>query len=205
MEKYRPTIFLNDKNIDVRKVFSPAPFSCPLPPSPPPFPHSPQNIMPSFDIVSEVNKVELKNAIEQTNKEVSNRFDFKGSDARVEQTELELTLYADDDFKLSQVKDVMLNKMAKRQVDVRLLDEKPKEKIGGDKVKQIINVKNGIETELGKKIQRLIKDSKLKVTAAIQGETVRITGAKRDDLQAVMALCKSKIDEVPLQFENFRD
>jgi hypothetical protein len=118
---------------------------------------------------------------------------------------LELTLYADDDFKLSQVKDVMLNKMAKRQVDVRLLDEKPKEKIGGDKVKQIINVKNGIETELGKKIQRLIKDSKLKVTAAIQGETVRITGAKRDDLQAVMALCKSKIDEVPLQFENFRD
>jgi uncharacterized protein YajQ (UPF0234 family) len=212
MEKYRPTIFLNDKNIDVRKVFSPAPFSCPLPPapcplppSPPPFPHSPQNIMPSFDIVSEVNKVELKNAIEQTNKEVSNRFDFKGSDARVEQKELELTLYADDDFKLSQVKDVMLNKMAKRQVDVRLLDEKPKEKIGGDKVKQIINVKNGIETELGKKIQRLIKDSKLKVTAAIQGETVRITGAKRDDLQAVMALCKSKIDEVPLQFENFRD
>jgi uncharacterized protein YajQ (UPF0234 family) len=205
MEKYRPTIFLNDKNIDVRKVFSPAPFSCPLPPSPPPFPHSPQNIMPSFDIVSEVNKVELKNAIEQTNKEVSNRFDFKGSDARVEQTELELTLYADDDFKLSQVKDVMLNKMAKRQVDVRLLDEKPKEKIGGDKVKQIINVKNGIETELGKKIQRLIKDSKLKVTAAIQGETVRVTGAKRDDLQAVMALCKSKIDEVPLQFENFRD
>jgi uncharacterized protein YajQ (UPF0234 family) len=203
MEKYRPTIFLNDKNIDVRKVFSPAP--CPLPPSPPPFPHSPQNIMPSFDIVSEVNKVELKNAIEQTNKEVSNRFDFKGSDARVEQTELELTLYADDDFKLSQVKDVMLNKMAKRQVDVRLLDEKPKEKIGGDKVKQIINVKNGIETELGKKIQRLIKDSKLKVTAAIQGETVRVTGAKRDDLQAVMALCKSKIDEVPLQFENFRD
>jgi uncharacterized protein YajQ (UPF0234 family) len=205
MQKYRPTIFLNDKNIDVRKVFSPAPFSCPLPPSPPPFPHSPQNIMPSFDIVSEVNKVELKNAIEQTNKEVSNRFDFKGSDARVEQTELELTLYADDDFKLSQVKDVMLNKMAKRQVDVRLLDEKPKEKIGGDKVKQIINVKNGIETELGKKIQRLIKDSKLKVTAAIQGETVRVTGAKRDDLQAVMALCKSKIDEVPLQFENFRD
>jgi uncharacterized protein YajQ (UPF0234 family) len=152
--------------------------------------------MPSFDIVSEANKVELKNAIEQTNKEVSNRFDFKGSDARVEQKELELTLFADDDFKLSQVKDVMLNKMAKRQVDVRLLDEKPKEKIGGDKVKQVINVKNGIETELGKKIQRLIKDSKLKV---------RVTGAKRDDLQAAMALCKSKIDEVPLQFENFRD
>lgn len=163
--------------------------------------------MPSFDILSEVNKVELKNAIEQANKEISNRFDFKGSDARIElkEKELELTLYADDDFKLSQVKDVMMNKMAKRQVDVRLLDEKPKEKIGGDKVKQVVKVKNGIETELGKKIQRLIKDSKIKVTAAIQGEVVRVSGNKRDDLQAVIALCKSKVDEVPLQFENFRD
>lgn len=161
--------------------------------------------MPSFDIESEVNKVELKNAIEQTNKEVSTRFDFKGSDARVEQKELELTLYADDDFKLGQVKDVMLNKMAKRGVDVRLLDEKNKEKIGGDKVKQVINVKNGIETELAKKIVKLIKDAKIKVTASIQGETVRVQGAKRDDLQAAIALCKTKIDEVPLQFNNFRD
>lgn len=161
--------------------------------------------MPSFDIESEVNKVELKNAIEQTNKEVSTRFDFKGSDARVEQKELELTVYADDDFKLGQVKDVMLSKMAKRGVDVRLLDEKNKEKIGGDKVKQIINVKNGIETELAKKIVKLIKDAKIKVTASIQGETVRVQGAKRDDLQAAIALCKTKIDEVPLQFNNFRD
>lgn len=161
--------------------------------------------MPSFDIASEANKVELKNAVEQTNKEVSNRFDFKGSDARVEQKELELTLYADDDFKLGQVKDVLLNKMAKRNVDVRLLDEKNKEKIGGDKVKQIINVKNGIETELAKKIVKLIKDAKIKVTASIQGETVRVQGSKRDDLQAAIALCKAKIDEVPLQFNNFRD
>lgn len=161
--------------------------------------------MPSFDIASEANKVELKNAVEQTNKEVSNRFDFKGSDARVEQKELELTLYADDDFKLGQVKDVLLNKMAKRNVDVRLLDEKNKEKIGGDKVKQVINVKNGIETELAKKIVKLIKDAKIKVTASIQGETVRVQGSKRDDLQAAIALCKSKIDEVPLQFNNFRD
>ena len=161
--------------------------------------------MPSFDIASEANKVELKNAVEQTNKEVSNRFDFKGSDARVEQKELELTLYADDDFKLGQVKDVLLNKMAKRNVDVRLLDEKNKEKIGGDNVKQIINVKNGIETELAKKIVKLIKDAKIKVTASIQGETVRVQGSKRDDLQAAIALCKSKIDEVPLQFNNFRD
>ena len=161
--------------------------------------------MPSFDIESEVNKVELKNAIEQTNKEVSTRFDFKGSDARVEQKELELTLFADDDFKLGQVKDVMLNKMAKRGVDARLLDEKDRIKIGGDKVKQIINVKNGIEIELAKKIVKHLKDAKLKVTASIQGESVRVSGGKRDDLQAAIALCKLKIDEVPLQFSNFRD
>ncbi len=161
--------------------------------------------MPSFDIESEVNKVELKNAIDQTNKEVSTRFDFKGSDARVEQKELELTLFADDDFKLGQVKDVMLNKMAKRGVDVRLLDEKDRIKIGGDKVKQIINVKNGIEIELAKKIVKYLKDAKLKVTASIQGESVRVSGGKRDDLQAAIALCKLKVDEVPLQFSNFRD
>ena len=161
--------------------------------------------MPSFDIVSEVSKVELKNAIEQANKEISTRFDFKGSDARIEQKEFELTLFADDDFKLGQVKDVMIGKMAKRSVDVRMLDEKKHEQIGGDKVKQQITVKNGIATELGKKIQKLIKDEKIKVTASIQGESVRVQGTKRDDLQEVIALCKSKIDEVPLQFNNFRD
>ena len=161
--------------------------------------------MPSFDIASEANKVELKNAIEQTNKEVSTRFDFKGSDARIEQNEFELTLFADDDFKLGQVKDVLLNKMAKRGVDARMLDEKDREKIGGDKVKQIINVKNGIAVELAKKIQKLIKESKIKVTASIQGDSVRVQGSKRDDLQQAIALCKEKIDEVPLQFNNFRD
>ena len=161
--------------------------------------------MPSFDIASEVNKVELKNAIEQANKEISTRFDFKGSDSRVEQNDLELTLYADDDFKLGQVKDVLLNKMAKRNVDVRMLDEKNREKIGGDKVKQIVNVRNGIEIELAKKIVKYIKDAKLKVTTSIQGESVRVQGAKRDDLQSAIALCKSKVEEVPLQFNNFRD
>ncbi|HEX9390478.1 MAG TPA: YajQ family cyclic di-GMP-binding protein [Usitatibacteraceae bacterium] len=161
--------------------------------------------MPSFDIVSEVNKVELKNAIEQANKEVSTRFDFKGSDARIEQKELELTLFADDDFKLGQVKDVMMNKMAKRGVDSRLLDEKKKEKIGGDKVKQVITVKNGIESDLAKRIVKLIKDSKIKVQASIQGETVRVTGKDRDDLQEAIALCKKQIEDVPLQFNNFRD
>ncbi|MEO8101722.1 MAG: YajQ family cyclic di-GMP-binding protein [Betaproteobacteria bacterium] len=161
--------------------------------------------MPSFDIASEVNKVELKNGVEQANKEISTRFDFKGSDSRIEQSELELTLYADDDFKLGQVKDVLLNKMAKRGVDVRMLDEKNREKIGGDKVKQIISVRNGIEIELAKKIVKYIKDAKIKVTASIQGESVRVQGTKRDDLQAAIALCKAKVEEVPLQFNNFRD
>ena len=161
--------------------------------------------MPSFDIASEVDKVELKNALEQANKEITNRFDFKGSDARIEQKEFELTVYADDDFKLSQVKDVLLNKMAKRGVDVRLLDEKTREKIGSDKVKQIITVKNGIETELAKRIVKAIKEAKLKVQASIQGETVRVTGTKRDDLQEAIALCKKQIDDMPLQFNNFRD
>ena len=161
--------------------------------------------MPSFDIVNEVNKVELKNAIEQANKEISTRFDFKGSDARVEQKELELTLVADDDFKLRQVTDVLNGKFAKRGIDVRCLDFKNKEKIGGDKVKQIVNVKNGIESDLAKKIVRLIKDSKMKVQASIQGEAVRITGAKRDDLQAAIQLVKASITEMPVQYENFRD
>jgi uncharacterized protein YajQ (UPF0234 family) len=161
--------------------------------------------MPSFDIVNEVNKVELKNAIEQANKEISTRFDFKGSDARVEQKELELTLFAEDDFKLRQVTDVLNGKFAKRGIDVRCLDFKNKEKIGGDKVKQIVNVKNGIESDLAKKIVRLIKDSKMKVQASIQGDAVRITGAKRDDLQAAIQLVKTSITEMPVQFQNFRD
>ena len=161
--------------------------------------------MPSFDIVNEVNKVELKNAIEQTNKEVSTRFDFKGSDARVEQKELELTLFADDDFKLKQVVDILNGRLAKRGIDVRLLDFKTKEKIGGDKMKQVVNVKNGIESELAKKIVKLIKDSKMKVQSSIQGEAVRVTGTKRDDLQAAIQLVKSSIAEMPLQFQNFRD
>ena len=161
--------------------------------------------MPSFDVVNEVNKVELKNAIEQANKEISTRFDFKGSDARVEQKEFELTLFADDDFKLKQVIDVLNAKFAKRGIDIRGLDFKTKEKIGGDKVKQLVNVKNGIESELAKKIVRLIKDAKLKVQASIQGEAVRVTGAKRDDLQAAIQMIKASITEMPVQFQNFRD
>ena len=161
--------------------------------------------MPSFDVVSEANQVEVKNAVDQANKEIGTRFDFKGSDARVDQKELELTAYADSDFQLGQVRDVLTGKMAKRNVDVRFLDIGKIEKIGGDKVKQVIKVRNGIESELGKKIQRLIKDSKLKVQAAIQGDSVRVTGAKRDDLQAAMALLRKEISDVPISFNNFRD
>ena len=136
--------------------------------------------MPSFDIVSEVNEVEIRNAVEQTNKEVSTRFDFKGTDARIEQAGKVLTVFADNDFQLEQVKEILVNKMAKRGVDIRCLDEEKLEKVSGNKVKQLVTVKTGIETELAKKIVRIIKDSKLKVQASIQGDEVRVSGAKRD-------------------------
>lgn len=161
--------------------------------------------MPSFDVVSEVNKVELVNAIDQSNKEIGNRFDFKGSDARIELKELEVTIYADNDFQLGQVKDILVGKLTKRGVDTRSLGEGKLEKISGNKLKELIKVKNGIEQEQGKKIVKQIKDSKLKVQASIQGETVRVTGAKRDDLQEVIQLLKKDVTELPLQFINFRD
>ena len=161
--------------------------------------------MPSFDIISEVNKVELKNAVEQANKEISTRFDFKGSDARIEQKDLELTVYADDNFKLKQVMEVFHVKMAKRNVDMRALDPQDIEKIGGDKIKQLIKVREGIEQDVAKKIVKMVKDSKMKVTAGIQGNAVRITGAKKDDLQAAINLVRKSVTEVPVQFNNFRD
>lgn len=161
--------------------------------------------MPSFDVVSEADMIEVRNAVDQSNKEITTRFDFKGSDARVEQKEQELTAFADSEFQLSQVKDVLTNKLAKRKVDVRFLDEGKIEKIGGDKVKQVIKVKNGLETETAKKITKIIKESKMKVQASIQGESVRVTGAKRDDLQAAMALLRKDVTDTPLEFNNFRD
>ncbi len=165
--------------------------------------------MPSFDVVSKPNLVELRNAVDQANKEIANRFDFKGSDARiefVEGKELVLTVYADDEFKLGQVRDVLLAKLAKRSVDVRFLDLHAKpEKIGGDKLKQPVKVKNGIETMLARKIVQLVKDSKLKVTGSIQGDAVRIVGAKKDTLQEAIALLRAKVAEAPLSFDNFRD
>jgi uncharacterized protein YajQ (UPF0234 family) len=161
--------------------------------------------MPSFDIISEVNQVEVRNALDQTNKELSTRFDFKGSDARVEHKDKELTLYADDNFKLKQVTDVLLGKLAKRNVDVRALKPGDVEKIGGDKVKQVVTVRVGIEQELAKKIVKLIKDSKLKLQASIQGDAVRVSGAKRDELQNAITLVKKNITDFPVQFGNFRD
>jgi uncharacterized protein YajQ (UPF0234 family) len=161
--------------------------------------------MPSFDVVSEANIVEVKNAVDQANKEISTRFDFKGSDARIEQKERELTAFADADFQLGQVRDVLTAKLVKRNVDVRFLDIGKIEKIGGDKVKQIIKIKNGIESDAAKKIVRIIKDSKMKVQASIQGDAVRIAGAKRDDLQASMALLRKEVADLPLEFNNFRD
>ena len=161
--------------------------------------------MPSFDVVCEADMVEVKNAVEQSNKEITTRFDFKGSSAKVEQKEHEITAYADAEFQLDQVRDVLTNKLAKRKVDVRFLDEGKIEKIGGDKVKQVIKVKNGIETDDAKKIVRVIKDSKMKVQASIQGDAVRVTGAKRDDLQAAMAMLRKDVADLPLEFNNFRD
>ena len=161
--------------------------------------------MPSFDVVSEADMIEVKNAVEQSNKEIITRFDFKGSSAKVEQKEAEITIYGDADFQLSQVRELLVLKMAKRKVDVRFLDEGKVEKIGGDKVKQVIKVKNGIETEDAKKIVKVIKESKMKVQASIQGESVRVTGAKRDDLQAAMAMLRKDVPDMPLEFNNFRD
>lgn len=161
--------------------------------------------MPSFDIVSELDKPEIKNAVEQANKEVSNRFDFKGSDARIEQAELVLTIFADDDFKLDQVQEVLNAKLIKRGVDIRCMELGKVEKVSGNKVKRITTLKSGLETELSKKIVRLLKDSKMKVTASIQGESVRVSGAKRDILQDAIALVRKSITDFPLQYQNFRD
>jgi uncharacterized protein YajQ (UPF0234 family) len=161
--------------------------------------------MPSFNIVSEVNEVEVRNALDQANKEVSTRFDFKGSDARVEQAEKVLSVFADDEFKLDQVYDVLTAKLAKRGVDTRCLERGKIEKISGNKVKQAVTLKVGIEQPLAKKIVAALKDSKLKVQGSIQGDAVRVSGAKKDDLQAAIALVKKTITDFPLQFNNFRD
>jgi cyclic-di-GMP-binding protein len=161
--------------------------------------------MPSFDTVLEADLVKVKNAVENTSKEIATRFDFKGTSASIELKDKDITLIGDSDFQLDQVNDVLRSKLTKAGVDVRFLDIGKVEKIGGDKVKQISKVRNGIESEQAKKIQQMIKGSKLKVQASIQGDAVRVTGAKRDDLQAAMAQIKAEISEFPISFNNFRD
>ena len=161
--------------------------------------------MPSFDTVCEADLVKVKNGVDNTAKEIATRFDFKGTAASIEIKDKEITLIGDADFQLNQILDVLRAKLTKQEVDVRFLDIGTVQKIGGDKVKQPITVRNGIETEVAKKIQRALKDSKLKVQAAIQGDCVRVSGAKRDDLQAAMALIKKNFTDLPLSFNNLRD
>lgn len=161
--------------------------------------------MPSFDTVLETDMVKLKNAVENTAKEIGTRFDFKGTAAAIELKDKEITLIGDGDFQIDQIHEILRNKLAKAGVDVRFLDIGKTDKIGGDKVKQVTKVRDGIETEQAKKIQQLIKGNKLKVQAAIQDGKVRVTGAKRDDLQAAMALIRAEIKDLPLSFDNFRD
>ena len=161
--------------------------------------------MPSFDTVCEPNMVEVRNAVDNTAKEIATRFDFKGTAAAIELADKEITLFGDADFQLNQVHDILVGKMAKRNVDVRFLDKGEVQKMGGDRVKQVLRVRSGIETELSKKIQKMLKESKLKVQAQIQGDAVRVQSAKRDELQAAIALIRKEVTDVPISFNNFRD
>jgi hypothetical protein len=161
--------------------------------------------MPSFDTVCEPNMVEVRNAVDNAAKEIATRFDFKGTSAAIELKEKEITLFGDAEFQLNQVMDILVAKMVKRNVDVRFLDKGDVQKVGGDKVKQPLKVRTGIESDLAKKIQKLVKDSKLKVQAQIQGDAVRVQSAKRDELQAAIALIRKEVTDVPLTFKNFRE
>ena len=160
--------------------------------------------MPSFDIVSKTNQHEVTNAIDQTNREVNTRFDFKGTDARVEFAKTTITLIAPSDFQLKQLDEILRNKLSKRNIDIRVLDYKNAD-VKLNEATQTIEVRQGIETEEAKKLVKLIKEAGLKVQAAIQGDQVRVTGKKRDDLQEVIAFLRTAKFTLPLQFENFRD
>ena len=161
--------------------------------------------MPSFDIVSELDWQEVRNGVDQANREISNRFDFKGSDARIEQAEGQLTLHADDEFKIDQARDILLGKLTKRSIDISCLEEKLVEKAAAGKARQEVRLRHGIDTDLARKIVKLIKDAKLKVQVAIQGDQVRVSGKKRDDLQEVIAFMRKQKLGLPLQYTNFRD
>lgn len=161
--------------------------------------------MPSFDITSEVDMVNLRNAVEGANRKIGNRYDFKGSDCRVEQNEKVLTLFADSDFQLDQMLGILLPEMTAKKVDVRCLEHGDVQKVSGNKVKQELVVRVGVEQEVAKQIVKLLKDAKLKVQASIQGESVRVSGAKRDLLQEAIALVRKDVPDFPLQFGNFRE
>jgi len=161
--------------------------------------------MPSFDVVSKIDAHELTNAVDQANREIGNRFDFKGTNSRVEAAEHMLTLIAPAEFQLKQVLDILENKLSRRGIDIRCLDKGPVRE-SGNEARQEITIREGIDKELAKKLVKQVKESKLKVQAAIQGEQVRISGKKRDDLQQVIAVFKNdKSIQVPLQYINFRD
>lgn len=161
--------------------------------------------MPSFDVLSEVDLVALRNAVDVANRKIGNRYDFKGTDARVEESDKVLTLFGDSDFQLDQMKAVLLPEMTGKKIDVRCLEYGDLQKVSGNKVKQELKVRVGVEQDLSKRIVKLLKDSKLKVQASIQGDAVRVSGAKRDTLQEAITLIKKEVTDFPLQYGNFRD
>lgn len=164
--------------------------------------------MPSFDFTSEADMVALKNAVDITTRQIDNRYDFKGTSAKVELNEKDkvITLHGDSDFQLDQIKDILFPGMEKKEAEsTKRLDHQPVQKVSGNKVKQELKIKNGIETEMAKKIVKMIKDAKLKVQASIQGDEVRVQGAKRDDLQECITLIKKTITDFPIKYGNFRD
>lgn len=162
--------------------------------------------MPSFDIVMEPDMVEVRNGIDQAIKEIDTRFDFKGTGAKCELVDKSIVLHAESDFQLEQVQSVVTSKMTRRNVDIRFLDLTAKpEKVGGNLLKQTIIIKCGLETDQAKKIVKTIKDEKMKVQASIQGDSVRVSGKKRDDLQEAIAILRDKVKDLPLAFNNFRD
>jgi cyclic-di-GMP-binding protein len=161
--------------------------------------------MPSFDVVCEAEMIEVRNAVDQANREIGTRFDFKGSDSRIELSEFVLTIHAEDEFKAGQVMDILNNKMARRKVDLEFLNPGDIKEVGGQKVTQLVTLQNGIDADLARKLVKQIKTSKIKVQTAIQGDQLRISGKKRDDLQQVIALLKDTDLDRPLQYVNFRD
>jgi cyclic-di-GMP-binding protein len=161
--------------------------------------------MPSFDIVSEVDMQEADNAVNQASKEIGTRYDFKGSKSSIEREEAVITVISDDEYKMEQVMDVLKGKLVKRKIDPSVLDFSELEPASGALVRQKVTIRQGVDKELARKIVKTIKNSKAKVQASIQGEQVRVTGKKRDDLQGVIALMKGSKMEMPLQYINFRD